>query len=160
MTKFDFDQLEPWDVSTTSLLPVGNHRVKITSAESDKTRNGNNQLVIDASNAQGSRKDWIVYAEENGARKIVALARAAGVRLPTPDDQKHDGQLTDDYVALFVGKEAGMVVREEASYKNPGKMPRVKGWVPVSQLDGQDVPIDTAGLPSGPAVKSDDDIPF
>jgi hypothetical protein len=161
MSQFDFENLEPWDPTTSSpsLLPVGDHVVTIDNVESSKTRNGNNQLVVDASNANGSRKDWIVYAEENGARKVVALAKAAGVRLPGEDDQKADGQLTDAYAGLFAGKTAGMVVRLEDSYKNPGTQePRVKGWVPASQISA-DVPIDSADLMQ-PTGSADDDIPF
>lgn len=152
---FDFENLEPWDASTPSLLPVGDHDVTIDLAVSSRTRNGNPQIEIDASNVQGSRRDWIVYAEENGARKVVALFLAAGVPLPSQADQDASGQLSDECVARLVGRRARMIVRLEDSYKNPGTQePRVKGWVACSPTGGR-----PAGLPTRSAAV-DDDIPF
>lgn len=156
---FDFENTPAWEVSTSTLLPVGNHVVTVDVAESTKTRNDNNQIELSLSNAQGSIRDWVVYAEENGVAKVVALFGAAGQALSN-EDQDENGQLTPACVARLDGKKVGIVINEEPDYKDATKTRRrVKGYVAPGQVDA-DVPIDTSGLPAVSSQGADDDIPF
>lgn len=151
--KFDFENAKPWEVSTSTLLPVGDHVVTLRGATSNSTRNRNPQIELEGYNDHGSRKDWVVYAEENGVRKVVALFQAAGVPLSN-EDQDEDGRLTQEAVDRLNGKRVLMVVREE-TYQGKTN-PRVKGYLPATESD---IPADTTGLPEANSG-NDLDIPF
>ena len=158
---FDFEGTKPWETSTSTLLPVGNHVVKIDSATSSKTRKENNQIELQVSNDKGDLRDWVVYAEQNGVAKVVALYQAAGVELSNAD-QDDTGQLSQAAVDRLVGKKVGVVVIDEESYKDPSKTYRsIKGYVHPTVIEA-DAPADTTGLGSGNGFSagSDDDIPF
>jgi len=152
---FDFEGAEPWDVSTDNILPIGNYACEIVSASGGLNRNGNKEVQIEVSCAEGSRRDWLVYGTPNdtkgaGVSKVATLFRVAGVQLVNTD-QEADGKLADAKVAQLVGKKVGVVVRKE---KEEDKYPRVKGYVPVEAV--QSVAPPTTSRP-GP---SDQDIPF
>lgn len=154
--QFDFENAEAFTPSLDALLPVGNHRVRIDSAKAGKNKNGNLEFVVEASNSRGKRTDWIYYGSEFGQRKVAGLCVATGVRLPREGDwDSETGVLTEAYCNLFVGKDGGMIVREEKG--DDGKTrDKVRGWVHPTQIDA-DTPAD---VPAQPAVPDDDDIPF
>lgn len=155
-----FEEADPWEVSTDTLLPVGNHVVSITEAEDDTNSKGNPTLALKFENAAGSIKDWEHYSE-TFLRKIVALYQHAGLEIPQegefdPDDHC---RLTGKKRAQLVGKKIGIVVREEPRNDDPSKMQkRVQGFVDPSQIDA-DLPVDASPYASV-ASSVDDDIPF
>ena len=151
---FDFNNVQAFDAHAESLLPNGDHLVRINSAQAGLNKNNNLELAVEASNASGKRTDWIYYGSEFGQSKVVALCQATGVRLPSEGDWDENGVLTDAYTGLFVGKQGGMVVRDD-TYEGVTR-PKVKGWVHPSQL-GTDTPAD---MPVNDVVADDDDIPF
>lgn len=154
--RFDFENAQSWDVSTDTLLPVGNHVCTIESAESGDSKGGYPQIELEVSGEKGTRKDWLVYKEENGVRKVATLFRAAQVAISNDDQDESTGKLKDEAVARLVGKKVGVIVREEESYKEPGKMvPRIKGYVDPAVIAATPEP---AGVTAG--TVRDEDIPF
>lgn len=153
MARFDFENLDVWDVNTNTLLPVGNHVCTITSAAPGRSKNKNPQIELEVAGEKGTRKDWLVYTNEQSAGKVVALFKAAGVALPSGDDQDSDGVLTEACVKRLVDAKVGVIVREEDKFGDPTKkVPRIKGYVAPSVI----------GEPVGAATGSvrDEDIPF
>lgn len=160
-----FESAERWDVSTDTLLPVGNHVVTIIQAENGTTRtSGNPQIELKLENAQGSMRDWMVYNEKL-LGKVSSLYEAAGVQLPqtgefNPEDHC---RLTQKCVDRLTSKKVGIVIREEPQRDDPTKMRRViKGYVTPDRITS-DMPADTRGLPQAGQAASpvaDDDLPF
>ena len=159
MTRFDFEKAEPWEVSTATLLPIGNHICTITSAEAGESSGGFPQLEVEVEGDKGTRKDWLVYGDRGGygVQKIVALYRFSGTELSN-DDQGEDGKLKPEAVARLVGKKVGVVVHEEDDRREPGKKRlRVKGYVDPSLIGNVTAQEPAAAVAGG---ISDDDIPF
>lgn len=155
MTRFDFENAESWDVSTDTLLPVGNHVCTIKSAEVGKSSGGFPQVELEVEGEKGTRKDWLVYGDTGGygVRKVATLYRAVGVELSN-GDQDEGGQLTSAAVARLVGKKVGVVVHLEDDRREPGKTrPRIKGYVDPSVIGAVSEPVAAGGV-------RDEDIPF
>jgi hypothetical protein len=154
---------EAWSVSTGGILPAGEHLVEIYEVEGDGTSSGGYpQIVVKASNADGSITDWIVVIPST-IGKVVQLTDAAGLERPTDAQVEADGpgyRLDPKYVAKLVGKQVGVVVRDEADRNDPTKIrQRVAGWVAPGVVKKSDVPSDASDF-QAPATVSDDDIPF
>lgn len=159
-----FAEAEAWSVSLDALLPKGNHRVKIDSCEDDGTSSGGHpQIKVIMSNAQGKTTDWMVLDPTAGPRKLVGLAEAAGVARPTEDDLTGEGlRLKPSYLDRFVGKEVGVVLREEPDLKDPTKMRvRVQGYAEASRINAPASDVPSTGFEPGFSARTpDEDLPF
>lgn len=164
MSDNPFASAEAWETSTGEYLGVGNHRVTIEEAEDASSAQGKPQIALLFRNSGGIKKDWCNYNSGFLAR-VVALFDAAGVERPQVGefDPQDNCRLSEACRKRLVGKEVGIVVRLEEDYKDATKqVPRVKGYVPASKIDGSG---DTRGLPEPAAQASaassrDDSIPF
>lgn len=162
-TSFDFDEVELWETSTTQILAVGTHIVTITQAEGGETENGNPRIRLEVANASGSLRDSLVYGEEFGIKKLASLWTYAMGDKPKPDEYdvvSGKPVMKDAAIAKLVGKQVGVVVHKEKSYKDPSKeYSGVKGYV---SLDAAKNAGATASAPpaGGSSPVSDEDIPF
>jgi hypothetical protein len=161
-----FQQADPWEVSLDSLLPAGNYVCTIEEAATGWSRNGYFQIELKLTNAQGTIRDWMVVTE-NSVGKVVALANATKVDLPTDADITDTAKLTlsDEYVYRFAGKTVGVVVRDEQDFKDPTQMrPRVQGYVDPSRIkESSDVtsPASAGSFRTPPNnAKQDVEVPF
>ena len=158
-----FAQADAWDVSTDTMLPVGNHVVTIIEADDQTAKSsGNPQLHLKMQNENGSIQDWVAY-HGDFLGKIVSVFDAAGIERPgdgefDPDDNY---RLTASCIRRVRDKKVGIVIREEEDNREPGKMrKRVQGYVTPDKITG-DIPADTSGLATATASSvADDDIPF
>jgi hypothetical protein len=127
--------------------------VTILKAEGSRTKKDNPQIELEVGNESGTLRDWLVYAEENGVRKVATLFRIAGIPLRNTD-QDDSGELKDEVIEKLLAKKVGIVVVQEESYSKPGTMfTGIKGYVPPEAIvKGEAVPA-TAGV-------ADDDLPF
>jgi hypothetical protein len=140
-----FGAAEAWSVSTDDLLPIGNHRCKIESVEdaTGKSSPFNPQAIVQLRGANGGIKDWIVYHDEF-LSKIVSIYDAAQIERPQVGEFDPDNKfrLTQACLNRLVGKEVGVVVREEEDNRpdHAGEMRRrVKGYVLAADVDA-DIP--------------------
>jgi hypothetical protein len=175
---FDPTTTEMWDVSTDTILPIGNHAVKITEAEAGTSKGGFPEGRLKYENAQGTVRDWIVISPSSnpgeqpvGFRKAVTVFDRAGIDMATllPHIDQETGAIAQAGWDLLVGKTVGVVIYQEPDNRDPTKVrTRVKGVVPAEQLGANavrdsgvrsDIPNDVpAG--SGGRTLSDDEIPF
>jgi len=89
------------------------------------------EIRLKLANQQGTIRDWLVITE-NSVGKVVALANAARVDLPSDADVVDTAKLalSQGYVDQFIGKSVGVVIRNETDYKDPTQeRPRVQGYV-------------------------------
>lgn len=171
---------EAWEVSTDTILTAGDHATKVQEAEKGISSGGYPQVIVKTGNDTGQIRDWLVITPRS-IGKIVQLTDALGVPRPTDEDiaDTETYELTDAYVAAWVGKPVGTIVRSEPDQKNPGQTrDRVAGYVPVSQIAGQPGSSDVSNDGFAPPVQDsfggmessgvqntgqnaiDDDIPF
>jgi hypothetical protein len=155
-----FQSADPWEVSLDQLLPAGNHVVVIEEAEMGTSSGKHPQIEIKLRNSYGAIRDWMVITEAS-VGKVVALAQAVEVDLPTDNDIEQGLALKQVYVDRFVGKKVGIVVRDEPDYKDPTKTrPRVQGYVEAKRIKASDIPpngeSDFRHAPQNPSA----DIPF
>lgn len=156
-----FGSADAWEVSTDSMLPVGNHVVRITEADDQTAKSsGNPQLHLKLENAGGSIQDWVPYSE-SFLGKVVSVFDACGIERPQDGefDPNDHFRLTAKCIRRVLDKEVGIVVREEEDNREPGKMRRrVQGYVPTSRITGEQAP--AASVASGGASSLEDEIPF
>jgi hypothetical protein len=175
--QFNLEDVEPWEVSTDTILPIGNHVCKIVEAEGGTSSGNFPQGALKFENAQGSIRDWITISPSNdpgsfpvGLRKAVQLFKSAGIPLATVNPHIDPTTFAIAQAAwdLLIGKTVGVVVYSEPDRNDPTKLrTRVRGTVPASQLGANaqrdsgvrsDIPSD---VPSGAGrTLSDDEIPF
>jgi hypothetical protein len=153
-----------WNVSEGGgILPAGEHVVEIYEADGagPKSSGGYPQIVVQAGNADGTTRDWIVVIPST-IGKVVQLTDAAGLERPSDAQVEADGpgyRLDPAYLEKLVGKQVGVVIRDEPDRQDPTRTrQRVAGWVPASAVKQSDIPSD-GFEPVSPAV-ADDDIPF
>jgi hypothetical protein len=164
MTENPFATEKAWSVSEGGgILPAGEHLVEVVDIEGDSTSSGGYpQIVVNVSNADGQIRDWIVVIPST-IGKVVQLTDAAGLERPTDAQVEADGpgyRLDPKYLDKLVGKQVGVVVRDEADRNDPSKVrQRVAGYVAPSSVKQSDVPSDASEFQT-PATVSDDDIPF
>jgi len=161
-----FQTTDPWEVSLDRMLPAGNHVVDIAEAEDDTSSNNNPQLKLKLANGDGAIRDWLTITEGT-VSKVVALAQAAGIRLPEDDDLAEPGvslRLKQSWIDLLFNKRVGIVVRDEESNKvdpNTGGFimrPRVQGYVDWTRIAKSDIP-NGSSFQAGQS-KPKTDIPF
>jgi len=160
-----FRTTDAWEVQTERLLGEGNHVVNITVAEDGTSSGRHPQIELQLANGDGEIRDWLVITPAS-VGKVVALAQAAGIDLPTDDDIADSDtlRLKQEYIDRLHGKVVGAVVRNEPSFKDPSRMiPRVQGYVAPEKIKPSDVtPAGAAdpfkSQPSAPAAE--DKIPF
>jgi hypothetical protein len=161
-----FASEKAWGISEGGggILPVGDHVVEIQDIDgAGYSSGGYPQIIVNAGNDEGTIRDWIVVIPST-IGKVVQLTDAAGLERPTDEQVEADGpgyRLDPRYTDQLVGKQVGVVVREEPDRNDPSRMrTRVGGWVPVSAVKKSDVPSDTSGFEPVAQTVSDDDIPF
>lgn len=159
---------EAWEVSTGTMLPAGNHVCEVLSADaSGESSSGYPQVALEVGNADGSIRDWLVITPKT-LGKIIQVIQALG--LEPPSDEQVDPSthaLAQGYVATWVGRRVGVVVRSEQDYKDPTKTrERVQGYVKPDAIKTSDItPPSGAGSHTGGAqpkatAPAHDDIPF
>lgn len=154
-----FQSADPWEVSTERILPDGNHVVEIKEAVVGTSSGGHPQVELLLCNKDGQIRDWLVVTDAS-VGKVVALAQAAGVELPTDEDIVEGLRLKQSYVDQFFTKMVGIVVRDEPSYKDPTVLrPRVQGYVDPARIKPSDVTPPTAGAAFATAGANRNDPP-
>jgi hypothetical protein len=155
-----FQSTDAWEVQTERLLPDGNHVVTIQSAEDGTSSGQHPQIELEVSNSQGRLRDWLVITDAS-IGKVVALAQAASVELPSDEDILDGLRLKQSWMDKLVGKKVGIVARDEPDYKDPTKTrTRIQGYVAPERIKASDVP------PNGETdfihapAKAKADIPF
>jgi hypothetical protein len=158
-----FRSTEPWEVSTETILGPGNHVVTIVEAEDGTSSGGHPQVSLLLKNREGQIRAWQVITDAS-IGQIVALAQSAGIQLPGDEDIVEGLRLRQSYYDRLIGKQVGIVVREEPSWKDPTKMrSTVAGYVDPAKVQDSDVtPQGAADQFAGAAraSRSDDDMPF
>lgn len=160
---------EAWDVSTGTMLPAGNHVCEVLSADATgESSNGYPQVELEVGNADGSIRDWLVITPKT-VGKIVQVIQALGLEPPSDGQvDPSDHRLAQAYVATWVGRRVGVVIRSEPGYKDPTRTrERVQGYVKPEEIKTSDItpPKTGAGSHTGgaqPKSLSPDtsDIPF
>ena len=155
-----FQTTDPWEVSLDTMLPVGNHVVDIAEATDGTSSKSNPQIELRLANGDGAIRDWLVITEGT-VSKVVALAQAAGIALPSDDDLAEPGQslrLKQSWIDQLYNKRVGIVVRNEEYLGE--ERPRVKGYVDWRRIAGSDVPNGSAFAKPASSKASEKDIPF
>jgi hypothetical protein len=165
---FDFQNTDPWEASTGTMLPVGNHVCEIREIDGTGTSSGGYpQIELKVANADGEIRDWIVITPAT-VGKVVQLTDAVGIPRPDPatDFDPETGRLSSSYLDQAWSKQVGVVVRDEDDVKNPGqKRRRVQGYVPKDKIAESDATPAGAGRefsppPGAPNQQAQDKIPF
>jgi hypothetical protein len=176
---FDFDSTESFDITNAAgqILKTGNYVAKITKAEGGKSSGGHPQLELQLEAPEGEVRDWIIYNNGFGQKKLKGLMTKLGLN-PTQeqkDEMATTGLLPDALVSVFAGKTVGIQVREEPSYKDPSKLrSTVHAYGTPAEIQAADAPPppvavtapadDWAGTTPASAgfaaPGADDDIPF
>jgi len=155
-----FQTAEVWDVSTEKILGEGNHIVDIKDAEVGTSSGGHPEIRLQLANIDGEIRDWLVITDAT-VGKVVALAQSAQVALPEDDDIEDGLQLKQVYVDRFVGRQVGIVVRMEKSFKDETKEgARVQGYVDPARIKGSDVPGNGNAFKHPQAKPDDKPVPF
>lgn len=131
-----FADTDPWEVSLDTILPPGNHVVKITEAEGGTSGKNNPTIELKMVNEHGSIQDWLSVTHGT-VSKVVALAQAAGVPLPAEGDFDPETlRLAPEWIFRLKGRTVGIVIREEPAWnketgrEDPTKTrSRVQGYV-------------------------------
>lgn len=156
---------EAWAVSTGEYLPKGNHLVKVDSIEFEYSSNNNPTFVIEHSNPQGSKTNWMTVTP-NSTGGVVNFTDAVGLDRPGADDIEVDQKSGYTipklaYLRKAVGKQVGLVVREEEKWNDPTqKVAKVAGYVTPDRVSGQDVSSANPPSHSPNAPAPTPDIPF
>jgi hypothetical protein len=167
---FGFNPEEKWNVSTDSLLPVGNHVCEILEIEAGpdvRSRNNYPEVRLKVGNTQGTLRDWITISNEKTFGKFTALVLAVGFdQADWPqageDFSTEDGHVKQSYANKLLGRRVGVVAREEPDQQGSPRI-RVKGYVPVGDIKASDVTSPNEGASfahAGSRKPADDDIPF
>lgn len=174
----DFTNVEAAEPNTGTMLPVGNHIVRIVEAEENESTNGNPGVALLLENNLGDIRDWryLSSKSEKAAaftrEMIMQLASAAGDRSVTllRGVQGIPSQEWSFFIASLKNNQVGIIVREEPNNRagepnQPATRRKVQAYVPPSELNGSDIPGDTSGFAdtavgAGAASKQDDSIPF
>lgn len=160
-----FRNTEPWEVSTETILGPGNYIVTIIEAEDGTSSGGHPQVSLLLKNDQGQIRAWQVITDAS-IGQIVALAQSAGIELPGDEDIVEGLRLRQAYYDRLIGKQVGIVVREEPSWKDPTKMrSTVAGYVEPAKITGSDATPQGAAdqfVTAGNAAtrRADSDLPF
>lgn len=166
---FDFNPEEKWNVSTESLLPAGNYVCEILEIESGPTVKSSGkypEVRVKLGNDQGVSRDWITISSPQTFGKFTALVLAVGfdeADWPQPDEDfsTEDGTVKQSYSNKLLGKKVGVVIRDETNNRTGDIRPRVKGYVPASDIKPSDVTPNGAGAEFTHArAPKDEDIPF
>lgn len=171
---FDFASTERWETSVDTILPAGNYVATITEAQDGTSSGGYPQIELrfEDDEGQGAIRDWLAITEGTFG-KVKALAEATGV-IPNDTEAQHfadnNGRAAKTWLRKLIGKKLGIIVRDEADYKDPTKTrQRVQGYVEVDRVKGrtgpaapsETTPGNQAVLPpNGGQQKADVDIPF
>jgi hypothetical protein len=160
---------QAWGISEGGgggILPAGEHLVAVHEIDGTTTSSGGYpQIVVTLGNPEGTIRDWIVVIPST-IGKVVQLTDAAGLERPTDEQVEADGpgyRLDPKYLGKLVGKQIGVVVRDEADRNDPTRTrQRVAGYVPASAVKKTDVPTDdwNPSQPAPQSVADPDDIPF
>ena len=165
MAENPFATEEAWEVSTGTMLPEGDHFVKVIEIDGTGTSSGGHpQIELRVGNAEGSIRDWIVVIPST-VGKVVQLTDALGLERPSDAEVKEEGtgyRFSQTYLGKLIGKPVGVVIRDEPDRMDPSKTrTRVQGYVPASDVPAP--PIDGGGNASeafAPAKDDKDEIPF
>lgn len=156
-----FAQADAWDVSTDTILPVGNHLVTVVEADDTTAKSsGNPQVHVKLQNDGGSIQDWIAY-HSDFLGKVVSIFDAAGVDRPQDGefDPADNMRLTASCIRRLLNKKVGIVVREENDQEGKPRK-RVQGYVTPDKISGGSTGNGFATATAAPASTADDDIPF
>jgi hypothetical protein len=122
--------------STVEVLPAGNYVVKISELENATSSGGYPMLKIVLDNEQGRQWDNLVISpNEFSVAKLLGLIDSAKLPRPTVETETIDpsnGRLADAYANLLIGKQVGVIVRDEEDNRpdHYGEFrPRVRGYV-------------------------------
>lgn len=159
-----FQTTDPWDVSLDSVLPPGNHVVKIVEAEGGTSSGQHPEIRMKMQNAQGVIRDWLQITQGT-ISKVVGLAQAVGIDVPGDGDYDPETlRVSDEWIYRLVGRQVGVVLREEPAYdKETGRTDptktrtRVQGYVTPQRI-AESVANGQAFAPAGAA--GGPDIPF
>ncbi len=131
-----FQSTDPWEVSLDTILPPGNHVVKIVEAEGGTSSGGHPEIVMKLQNEHGSIRDWLQITQGT-ISKVVGLAQAVGI--PVPGEGEFDQstlRIADEWIFRLKGRSVGVVLREEPAYNKETGMndptktrTRVQGYV-------------------------------
>jgi hypothetical protein len=151
-----FDEAEAWE-GGKALFDEGSHVVTISSAEGDTSQSGNPMIVFNFEDDTHSIRDWVGYHPDFLA-KIVAVFDAAGVKRPQDGefDPQDSFRLTDKTIARLVGKQLGILVRNEPDNRSDhaGEMrPKVQGYTKPAEVEAEEDPF--AGVAAEVAEEAD-----
>jgi hypothetical protein len=99
-----------WDLSSAGgdLLPVGDHKCTILSAEDDTSSGGYPQVVLEVGNEQGqTRKDWLTITQNSVGRIVGLVELLPGVERPSDNDVGPDLRLSQKYLNTWAGQPIG-----------------------------------------------------
>jgi len=144
MSTFDFaaaTQGEAWHPRTQDILKAGNYVVRITEIENTESSGGFPMLKITVEQDMGRQWDNLVISpNEFSVSKLMGLIDSTGVERPNPDTgeiDKDTGRLSDAFVNSMVGREVGIIVRDEEDNRSDHRgefRARVQGYVQASVL--------------------------
>lgn len=155
-----------WDVGDGgSILSAGDHLVKVIDLDGEgNSKNGYPQIEVKLGNDQGDIRDWIVVIPST-IGKVVQLTDAAGLERPNDTEVSLEGsgyRFTPTYLARLLGKEVGVIVREEPDRNDPSRTrTRVQGYVTRDKITTTDgTPVASFSQPQATPSAADDSIPF
>ena len=143
MSVFDFgkqvatdSELEAWHPRLQEFLPKGNYVIRITEIENVLSSGGYPMLKIRLESDAGYQFDNLVISpNEFSVSKLLGLIDSAKIPRPDPEKgeiDKESGKLSDAYVNKLIGREVGVIVRDEEDNREDhvGEYrPRVQGYV-------------------------------
>jgi len=158
--------VEAWEAEGDAYLRAGDHVVTVAEADGTTTSSGGYpQIELRLENDGGSIRDWIVITPATYG-KIAQVIQAIGAELPDENQHisKDDHRIAQAYLdAQWVGKQVGIIAREEPGYNDPSKMwTKIKGYVSVDKIvPGATPPVSNAGdVQGGFGTNGNSDIPF
>jgi hypothetical protein len=166
--------VEAWEVGgaggADSFLGAGDHLVSVLEVDGTTTSSGGYpQIELRLGNDNGSIRDWLVITPAT-LGKISQVIQALGVELPDTETEisQADNRVSQSYLDGWIGKQVGIVAREEPAYNDPSKMrTKIKGYVPADKITPSPAPVSNAGDVQGQAFPTagtgsgiDSDLPF
>jgi hypothetical protein len=156
--------VESFHPAQQTVLPKGNYVVKITEIEQKQSSSGNWMIALKMENEEGIAYDNLVLApNEFSMRKLAGFVESIGLSRPVAgtDIKADSGQLSGDYVAKFMAKTIGIIVRDEEDNRpdHVGEMrPRVQGYADPAEIKVTKA----ADAPAATTAKkaNNDNIPF
>ena len=139
MSAFDFENVEAWEPHRGTMLTPGEYVVRITNTDTERAQSsGNLQLLLWLENDQGSIRDWIAVTQANMAKVVAPFVRA-GIALTNQDWNATEGEFQPGVIDRLVGKQVGIVVREESDvYQGQTRVrTRVVGYLAPKQITGE-----------------------